>query len=162
MRVGHAPHAVVGDAVAPVAVFAIGAAVVRADDGKRGRARGAGGKQGRQRAVDAATRRLRQRPYMFMLTSRFIPLGRLSSNIAATIAGYPLQAFTVFSLVSAAIWSVYSVGIGILTQFWPGISIQVAVVIAIAVSLALGWLLGKVSAWFLDRKNPQQVPAVVP
>lgn len=116
----------------------------------------------RQRAVDAATRRLRQRPFIFMLTSRFIPLGRLSSNIAATIAGYPLQAFTVFSLVSAAIWSVYSVGIGILTQFWPGISIQVAVVIAIAVSLALGWLLGKVSAWFLDRKNPQQVPAVVP
>ena len=116
----------------------------------------------RQRAVEAATRRLRQRPFMFMLTSRFIPLGRLSSNIAATLAGYPLRAFTVFSLVSATLWSLYSVGIGILTQFWPGVSTQLAVVIAIAFSLVLGWLVGKVSTWFLDRKNARQVPAVVP
>ena len=116
----------------------------------------------RQRAVEAATRRLRQRPFMFMLTSRFIPLGRLSSNIAATLAGYPLRAFTAFSLVSATIWSLYSVGIGIMTQFWPGVSTQLAVVIAIAFSLVLGWLVGKVSTWFLDRKNARQVPAVVP
>lgn len=115
----------------------------------------------RQRAVDAATRRLRQRPFMFMLTSRFIPLGRLSSNIAATIAGYPLRTFTVFSVISAVVWSLYSVGIGILTQFWPGISTQVAVIIAIAFSLVLGWLVGKVSTWLLDRKNAREMPAVV-
>ena len=107
----------------------------------------------RQRAVDAATRRLVRRPYMFMLTSRFIPLGRLSSNIAATVAGYPLRAFMVFSLASAAIWSVYAVGIGILSRYWPGISTQVAVLIAIAASMALGWLVGRVSTFFLDRKN---------
>lgn len=107
----------------------------------------------RQRAVDAATRRLKQRPYMFMLTSRFIPMGRLSSNIAATVAGYPLRAFSVFSLVSASVWSIYAVGIGILTRYWPGISTRVAVVIAIVFSIILGWLVGKVSAWVLDRKN---------
>ena len=111
----------------------------------------------RQRAVDAATRRLTQRPYMFMLTSRFIPLGRLSSNIAATVAGYPLRAFTVFSLVSASIWSGYAVGIGILTRYWPNISTQMAVVMAIVASMVLGWLLGKVSTWFLDRKNSRQL-----
>lgn len=114
----------------------------------------------RQRAIEAATRRLRQRPYMFMLTSRFIPVGRLSSNIAATLAGYPLRAFTVFSLVSATIWSLYAVGIGILTQQWPDISTQFAVVIAIAFSIVLGWLVGKVSSWFLDRKNSGQATAV--
>ncbi|ALO67906.1 hypothetical protein AS189_17245 [Arthrobacter alpinus] len=116
----------------------------------------------RQRAVDAATRRLRQRPFMFMLTSRFIPLGRLSSNIAATVAGYPLRAFTVFSLVSATVWSLYSVGVGILTRFAPGVSDKLAVVIAIAFSLVLGWLVGKVSTWFLDRKNARLASAVVP
>lgn len=116
----------------------------------------------RQRAVDAATSRLRRRPYMFMLTSRFIPLGRLSSNIAATVAGYPLRAFTVFSLVSAAIWSLYSVGIGVLTQFWPGISTQVAVVIAIAFSIVLGWFVGQVSTWLLDRKSAKEHPALAP
>lgn len=114
----------------------------------------------RERAIEAATRRLRQRPYMFMLTSRFIPLGRLSSNIAATLAGYPLRAFTVFSLVSATVWSLYAVGIGMLTQQWPDISTQFAVVIAIAFSIVLGWLVGKVSTWFLDRKNSRQAPAV--
>jgi membrane-associated protein len=116
----------------------------------------------RQRAVDAATRRLRQRPYMFILTSRFIPLGRLSANIAATVAGYPLRAFAMYSLVSAVVWSVYSVGVGICTQFWPGISTQAAVVVAIVASIVLGWLLGKVSTWFLDRKNSRLNAAVVP
>ena len=115
----------------------------------------------RQRAVDSGTRRLRQRPYMFMLTSRFIPLGRLSANMAATLAGYPLRAFLVFSLVSGGIWSLYSVGIGILTQFWPNVSTQLAVVVAIAVSIVLGWLVGKVSTWLLDRKNSKELPAVV-
>ncbi|MFQ4147698.1 VTT domain-containing protein [Arthrobacter sp. LAPM80] len=116
----------------------------------------------RDRAVAAATRRLRQRPYMFMLTSRFIPMGRLSSNIAATVAGYPLRAFTAFSVTSAAIWSAYSVGIGMLTRQWPNISTQFAVVIAIVLSIVLGWLVGKVSTWFLDRKNSRQAAAVEP
>ncbi len=107
----------------------------------------------RQRAVDAATKRLRRHPYMFTMTSRFIPLGRLSSNIAATAAGYTLRSFVVFSLVASAIWSIYAVGIGVLTQFWPGISTQLAVVIAIISSLLLGWLVGQVSAWYLDRKT---------
>ncbi len=107
----------------------------------------------RSRAVAAATKRLRRHPYMFTMTSRFIPLGRLSSNIAATVAGYTLKAFIIFSLVASAIWSVYAVGIGVLTQFWPGISTELAVVIAIVSSLILGWLVGKVSAWFLDRKT---------
>ncbi len=106
----------------------------------------------RERAVTAATRRLRNRPYMFMLTSRFIPLGRLSSNIAATVAGYPVRAFTVFSVVSATVWSLYSVGIGMLTQHWPDISTKFAVVLAIVFSIVLGWVVGKVSSWFLDRK----------
>ncbi|MDJ0317292.1 DedA family protein [Arthrobacter antibioticus] len=116
----------------------------------------------RQRAVDAATRRLKQRPYMFMLTSRFIPIGRLSSNIAATMAGYPLRAFSVFSLVSASVWSIYAVGIGILTRYWPGISTQVAVIIAIVFSIILGWLVGRVSAWVLDRKNSKPSSGVAP
>lgn len=115
----------------------------------------------RQRAVDAATRRLRQRPYMFMLTSRFIPLGRLSSNVAATVAGYTLRAFTMFSLVSATVWSLYSVGIGMLTRQWPNISTQMAVVVAIVFSIVVGWLVGKVSTWFLDRKHAKRSPAVV-
>lgn len=114
----------------------------------------------RERAVNSATRRLRQRPYMFMLTSRFIPLGRLSSNVAATVAGYPLRAFTVFSVVSGAVWSLYSVGVGMLTRHWPNISTQVAVLIAIVASMILGWLVGKVSTWFLDRKHEKSDPAV--
>jgi len=113
----------------------------------------------RQRAVDAATRRLRKSPYTLMLTSRFVPLGRLSTNIACTVAGYRLRAFTAFSLASAAIWSVYSVGVGICTRFWPGLSTQLAVIVAIAVSIVLGWLLGKISTWILDRRASPTLPA---
>ncbi|ALE07582.1 hypothetical protein AL755_05330 [Arthrobacter sp. ERGS1:01] len=106
----------------------------------------------RQRAVDAATRRLRKSPFTLMLTSRFVPLGRLSTNIACTVAGYRLRAFTGFSLASAAVWSAYSVGVGICTRFWPGLSTQAAVLAAIAVSIVLGWLLGKASTWILDHR----------
>lgn len=113
----------------------------------------------RKRAMDAATRRLKERPYMFMLTSRFIPLGRLSSNVAATAAGYQLKSFATFSVASAALWSVYSVGIGMLTQQWPNLSTQVAVVVAIVFSIVAGWLVGKVSTWMLDRKNAKFSPA---
>lgn len=114
----------------------------------------------REKAVDVATARLRRRPFMFVLTSRFIPMGRLSSNIAATLAGYSLAAFTTFSLVSALVWSTYSVGIGILTQFWPGISTQLAVIVAIALSIVLGWLVGRVSTCLLDRKSSRRATAV--
>ncbi|MFC8302838.1 DedA family protein [Specibacter sp. NPDC057265] len=107
----------------------------------------------RKRAMDSAARRLKERPYMFMLTSRFIPLGRLSSNVAATVAGYQLKAFATYSVASAALWSVYSVGIGMLTQQWPNLSTQLAVVAAIVFSIVLGWLVGKISGWFLDRKQ---------
>lgn len=113
----------------------------------------------RKRAMDSATRRLKDRPYMFMLTSRFLPLGRLSSNIAATAAGYQPKAFATFSLVSAALWSLYSVGIGMLTQQWPKLSTQLAVVVAIVFSILLGWVVGKVSDRLLDRKNPTPAPA---
>lgn len=116
----------------------------------------------RQRAVDAATRRLRERPYTFVLTSRFIPLGRLSSNIAATVAGYPLRTFMGFSLASAVVWSLYSVGVGICARFFPGLSTLAAVIIAIAASIVLGWLLGKVSTHLLDRKSPRPVTGVGP
>lgn len=127
----------------------------RLGEGKWGSTRGSR----RKRAMDSATRRLKERPYMFMLTSRFIPLGRLSSNIAATIAGYQLKAFATFSVASAALWSLYSVGIGMLTQQWPSLSTQLAVVVAIVFSILAGWLVGKVSTWLLDRKNTKLAPA---
>lgn len=116
----------------------------------------------RQRAVEAASRRLRKSPFTMMLTSRFIPLGRLSTNIASTAAGFPLRSFIGFSLVSGAVWSVYSVGVGICTRFFPGISTQMAVIVAIAVSIVLGWLLGKVSTWLLDRRSGTHLADVVP
>jgi len=116
----------------------------------------------RQRAVDAASRRLRKSPFTLMLTSRFVPLGRLSTNIACTTAGFPLRTFIGFSLASGAIWSVYAVGVGICTRFFPGLSTQVAVIVAIAVSIVLGWLLGKVSTWLMDRKSAMPSAAVVP
>lgn len=113
----------------------------------------------RQRAIDSATRRLKEQPFLFILTSRFIPMGRLSSNIATTVAGFSLKAFAQFSVASAALWSVYAVGIGMLTQQWPNLSTQLAVVIAIVFSILAGWLVGKFSTWMLDRKKAKAATA---
>lgn len=105
-----------------------------------------------QRTFRGARMRLTKNPTSLTLTSRFIPLGRLTMNVGAAVVPVPLASFVVQALMAGIIWSVYSVGIGVASSSWPGVSTGFTVVVAIAVSLLLGRLINQLVAWREGRR----------
>ena len=105
-----------------------------------------------QRTFNAARMRLEGNPLPLVLTSRFLPLGRLTMNVGAAITPVPLAAFTIQSLIAGIVWSAYSVGIGVISSSWPGVTTGFTVVVAIAVSLLLGRVINQVVSWFEGRR----------
>ncbi|EMY34421.1 membrane protein DedA family [Arthrobacter crystallopoietes BAB-32] len=104
-----------------------------------------------QAAFRSAGLKLRGRGLPIVLTSRFIPLGRLSLNVAAAVARQPLRSFAAHSALAALLWSTYAVGVGALSGSWPELSTEFAVLLAIAVSLVLGRLINYALAWWENR-----------
>jgi membrane-associated protein len=107
-----------------------------------------------QSAFRSAGRRLKAKGLPFVLASRFVPLGRLSLNVAAAVTGQPLRGFAAHSALAALLWSAYAVGVGTLSGSWPALSTEVAVLLAIVFSLLLGTLINHAVAWWENREQP--------
>ena len=67
-----------------------------------------------RRAVAAAGRHLDQRAGLLIVTSRFLPGGRVTMNAACGTARLPLSRFTPASAIAALAWAAYTVGLGFL------------------------------------------------
>lgn len=100
-----------------------------------------------QRAIDGAQDRMTRQGISVLMVSRFIPLGRISTNVVLGMGPQPLRKLVGLSLLAALPWTIYAVGIGVATQFWPNISTTTAVIVAVLLSIALGWLIGKLNGW---------------
>jgi membrane-associated protein len=92
-----------------------------------------------------------------VLTSRFVPMGRVTLNVAAAMIPQPGRRFLVHSALAGVLWSAYSVGIGAVSGAWPQLSTEFAVLLAIAVSLVLGWLINQAISWWEGRQLPEFV-----
>ncbi|MET4542290.1 membrane-associated protein [Arthrobacter bambusae] len=103
-----------------------------------------------QKALHASRERLSKHSASWVLTSRFVPLGRLTMNVASAITPVPRGRFVLYSVAAGILWSAYSVGIGALSGLLPGLSTEFAVVIAIAVSLLLGRGISAAVTWYLQ------------
>lgn len=103
-----------------------------------------------RKALDASRNRLDHGAVSWVLTSRFIPLGRLTMNVACAITPLPWGAFMLYSLGAGILWSAYSVGIGALSGLLPGLSTEFTVLVAIVLSLLLGRAIGAAAAWYLQ------------
>jgi membrane protein DedA with SNARE-associated domain len=66
------------------------------------------------RAVAAAHRQLDRRPALLIVTSRFLPGGRVTMNLACGTARLPLSRFTPASAIAALAWAAYTAGLGFL------------------------------------------------
>ncbi|MGJ9403525.1 DedA family protein [Arthrobacter sp. KK5.5] len=106
----------------------------------------------RQSALDSARRRLAHDGLPLVMSSRYIPLGRLTMNLASSLTPVPWNRFLVHACVAGAVWSVYSVGVGAMSGIWPQVSTEFAVVLAIAVSLLLGKAFSMLAEWVEDRR----------
>jgi len=118
-----------------------------------------------QAAFHWAGRELRKRPASLILVARFVPIGRVAVNLTAGATGYPRPKFVGLTVLSATVWAVYSVAIGLFFGQWfednhllgATIAIVCAIVLGIAVDVAISKLRGTLP---VELKRP--VPPAEP
>ncbi|MEU8819644.1 VTT domain-containing protein [Actinoplanes sp. NPDC048796] len=102
------------------------------------------------RAVAVAGRRIERRPGLLILMSRFLPGGRLATNLACGTARLPLSRFSPASALAAVAWAAYHAGLGVL----GGAAFAENPLIGIAIGLGLSSLVGGVVALIRRRPRP--------
>jgi membrane-associated protein len=97
--------------------------------------------QGRraQAAVDWAERALSERGAAFIITARYVPIGRVAVNMTAGTVGFPRTRFSALAGIAAVSWSLYSMALGVGAGVWLGDEHpMLAVVAGIAGGLVIG------------------------
>ncbi|MGV9214355.1 DedA family protein [Micromonospora sp. RB23] len=102
------------------------------------------------RAVAAAGRQIERRAGLLIVTSRFLPGGRVTMNVAAGTAGLPLSRFSPASAIAALAWAAYVSGLGVL----GGAAFVENPLLGIAVGLGLSFLLGGIVELIRRQLNP--------
>jgi len=100
------------------------------------------------RAVAAARRQLDHRPALLIVTSRFVPGGRVTMNAACGTARLPLARFSPASAVAALAWATYTAGLG----FVGGAAFVESPLLGLAVGIGLSFALGG-AAELVRRRN---------
>lgn len=102
------------------------------------------------RAVEAAERGLERHAFTYLMTARFIPLGRTAVNLVAGGLEYPRALFTPRIILATFMWAVYSSLIGALAGQWfeahPLLGIVAALLLAFAFSLLVERIVRKFHA----------------
>jgi membrane protein DedA with SNARE-associated domain len=95
-------------------------------------------------ALEWARRSLHGRGVSFILTARFVPVGRVAVNMTAGAVHYPRRRFVPIVGLSAALWAGYGVAIGAFSGRWFQDNPVLAVVVGIVAGLLLGLVLDSV------------------
>ena len=90
------------------------------------------------RAVAAAHRQLDRHTALLIVTSRFLPGGRVTMNLACGTARLPLSQFTPASAIAALAWAAYTAGLG----YVGGAAFVENPLLGLAVGLGLSFALG--------------------
>lgn len=94
-----------------------------------------------------ARRELVARGATVIIVGRFIPGVRIAINMVCGIVGYPRRRFMMVVTVSASLWSLYSVVVGMVAGNWFDEHKLLGVLVAVAV----GIILGPVIDWALRK-----------
>lgn len=98
------------------------------------------------RALDGARRGLDRRGSLFVLTARFIPVGRVAVNVAAGALRYPGRRFVLLTIAAGSLWSVYSAGIGALAGHWLRDQPILGAVLGTVLAVGIGLLIDRITA----------------
>lgn len=107
------------------------------------------------KAVDAAARQLDRRGSLLIVTSRFLPGGRVTMNAACGISRVPLARFTPASALAAVLWAAYTAGLG----FVGGAAFVANPLLGLAVGLGLSFAVGAVIELLRKRKLRRSAPS---
>lgn len=93
-----------------------------------------------QRTLAWAERALAHRGGAFILSARYIPIGRVAVNMTAGAVGFGFKRFVGYAAIAAVMWSVYSTLLGV----GAGAVLHDHPVVAVLVGVVFGLLIGTV------------------
>lgn len=89
------------------------------------------------RTLAWAERMLRYRGGAFILSARYIPIGRVAVNMSAGALGFPRRRFLGFAGIAAVMWAIYStllgIGAGAFLHQYPWLGVLVGVVLGVLI-----------------------------
>src|SRR5699024_3898001 len=103
-----------------------------------------------QRALARARTSLAARGTLFILSARFIPIGRVAVNMTAGVVGYRRRRFVVIATVAGFFWGGYSTLLGI----GAGVALKDHPIIAVIVGVVGGVLIGLLLEAVLRKLRP--------
>lgn len=113
-----------------------------------------------QAALAWAGRALASRGTVFILSARFVPIGRVAVTMTAGAVGYPRGRFVLVATVAGALWSGYTaalgIGAGVLLPDQPLVAIAVGAGVGIALGVGLDALLRRWQARTAAPSVPEQ------
>ncbi len=114
-----------------------------------------------QTAFHWAGNELRKRPASLVLVARFVPIGRVAVNLTAGATHFPHLRFVGLTVLSAALWSSYSVAIGLFFGQWFEDNHLLGATIAIVCAILLGIIVDILIGRFRGRlpEEPAEEPA---
>jgi membrane-associated protein len=104
------------------------------------------------RAVAAAGRHLDRRAGLLIVTSRFLPGGRVTMNAACGTARLPLSRFSPASAVAALAWAAYIAGLGYLGGAAFVANPLLGLAVGLVLSFAFGGIVELIRQWATRRK----------
>ena len=91
------------------------------------------------RAFAWAARGLRQRPAVFFLTAKFVPVGRVAVTMTAGATGFPVARYIPLSIAASGFYTLYHVAIGYAAGSWLSAHPLLAIVVSIGSVLLVGF-----------------------
>lgn len=109
------------------------------------------------RAIEVATRTLTKRGALYIFAARYVPIGRVAVNMTAGSIRYDRRHFLTLTSLSALVWSVYSIALGLSASAWfdehPLVAMIVGIVLGVVIGAAVEWLLALVRRWRVARSK---------
>lgn len=91
-----------------------------------------------RKARESIDERYRAAPGRIAVLGRFIPMGRLTTNLVAADSGLDVRRFLLSCLLADAVWAAYCVGIAAATGGWSRDQPFLVTVLAVVASILLG------------------------
>ncbi|MET3637386.1 DedA family protein [Curtobacterium oceanosedimentum] len=91
-----------------------------------------------RKARESIDARYRKAPGRIAVLGRFIPMGRLTTNLVGADSGLDLRRFLVTCLVADVVWAAYCVGIAAATGSWSRDQPFLVTTLAVVASIMLG------------------------
>jgi len=103
-------------------------------------------------AIARAGTGIERSPAALILTARYVPIGRVAVNMTAGATRFRWARFWPLSLVGGAMWSGYSVLIGIAAGHWLHAHPLLGALVGIVIAIAIGVLIDRVTVAISRRR----------